>query len=182
MNVIQAIESRKSVRGYSGRIVEPEKMEGIIRAANQAPVFGEFHITVIESKKMLKNISDTTISMMKNSGDDFSVKRASTPGYTPVYGAPVMIVLSAQNGNDGYGFNVANVSLAAENMLLTATDSGLASCFVMAPMMAFSNPDMLKSAGIPDSFVPLCGVLVGYSEDSEPHTPRAEKENVNYCR
>jgi len=55
------------------------------------------------------------------------MKRVSTAGYTPIYEAPIMIVLSAKNGNDRKGFNMAKIAYAAENMLLTTTKLELGS-------------------------------------------------------
>ena|GEM_PF-6281883 len=38
-----------------------------------------------------------------------------------------MIVLSAKNGNDRKGFNMANIACVAENMLLSTTELELGS-------------------------------------------------------
>lgn len=48
MNILKAIEMRKSVRSYTEERIEEEKLKAMIRAGNLAPVFGRFHITVIE--------------------------------------------------------------------------------------------------------------------------------------
>lgn len=182
MNLLKAIELRKSVRVYATKSVEEEKVEAIVKAGNLAPIFGQIHITVIENSNLLKEINDMTLNMMKNSGNDFLVKRASIEGYNPLYGAPVMIVLSAPNGNDSNGFNMANVSCSAENVLIEATDLELGSCFVMGAMMAFSNSNLLKKVGIPENYVPLCGVLIGYSGGVGFANEREKKDNVNYCK
>lgn len=118
MNLLHAIEIRKSVRAYTQTPVEKEKNEAIIRAGSLAPVFGQFHITVIENPGLLQEIGQVTLEMIKNSGDEFLEKRAASKGYNPLYGAPVMILLSAPGGNDSKGFNMANISCAAENMII----------------------------------------------------------------
>jgi len=182
MSISDVIAKRKSIRAYQAKPVEPEKLETIVAAGNSAPIFGEIHITVIESSSFLEEINQVTLEMMKNSGNDFLVKRASTPEYNPLYGAPVLILLSSPNGNDDNGFNMANVSCAAENMLLAATALELGSCFVMGPMMAFSNAELLQKTGIPQGNIPLCGILVGYSNGNAFSYERKSKENVNYCR
>jgi nitroreductase len=40
MNVFEAIQARQSVRAYQAREVEPEKLQGVLSAANQAPSAG----------------------------------------------------------------------------------------------------------------------------------------------
>jgi len=52
----------------------------------------------------------------------------------------------------------------------------------MGPMMAFYNPDLLQKMGVPEKYVPLCDVLIGYAGGEEFSLKRVKKENVNYCR
>jgi FMN reductase [NAD(P)H] len=182
MNASKAIELRKSARDYENRTVEKEKIEAIVKAGNSAPIFGQIQITVIENQELLKEINEVTINMMKNSNNDFLVESASMEGYSPLYRAPILILLSSPEGNDSKGINMANVSCAAENILITATELELGSCFVMLPMMAFSNPDLLQKIGVPDKYIPLCGVLIGYAGGEGFTMERVKKENINYCR
>lgn len=182
MQVLNAIELRKSVRTYAPKPVEAEKLEVIIKAGSLAPVFGRFHMTVIENQRLLQEINDTTLDMMKHSGDEFLEKRAAAEGYNPLYGAPVLIVLSAPNGNDSNGFNMANVSCAAENMIIEATELDLGSCFVMGPMIAFVNPELAKKTKIPEGYIPLVGVLVGCPLEGLESNKRNISNNVTYLR
>jgi nitroreductase len=182
MNLLKAIESRRSIRTYTSNPVEAEKVEAIVKASNLAPIFGQIHITVIENQQLLKEITNVTLDMMKHSDNEFLSKTASMEGYNPLYGAPVMIVLSTLNGNDSYGFNMANVSCSAENILIQATELELGSCFVMSPTMAFSNPDLFKKSGIPEDYVPLCCVLLGYANVENIGHKTENKNNVNYCK
>lgn len=182
MQVLNAIGLRKSVRTYAPKAVETEKMEVIIKAGNLAPVFGRFHMTVIENQQLLQKINDITLDMMKHSGDEFLEKRAASEGYHPLYGAPALIILSAPNGNDRNGFNMANVSCAAENMIIEATELGLGSCFVMGPMIAFANPELAKKVEIPEGYVPLVGVLVGYPLEGLESNTRNVSNNVTYFK
>ena len=182
MDVRKAIETRKSVRAYAPGIIEQEKMEAIVRAGGLAPVFGQFHITVIENPALLQEINATTLEMMKHSGNEFLEKRAAMEGYNPLYGAPAMIVLSAPGGNDSNGFNMANVSCAAENMILEATELGLGSCFVMGPMICFADPELLKKAEIPEGYTPLVGVLAGGPREKTADRKRNTSGQVTWLR
>ena len=182
MNILDAIEMRRSIRAYSPGAVEKEKLEAVVKAGSLAPVFGHFHMTVIENADLLGEINLATLNMMKHSGDDFLEKRAAQPRYHPLYGAPVMIVLSAPGGNDGNGFNMANVSCAAENMIIQATALGLGTCFVMGPMISFADKELAKRAGIPDDQVPLVGVLLGYPREALQPNPRKASSQVTYVR
>ena len=182
MQILNAIYLRKSVRTYAPKTVETEKMEVIIKAGNLAPVFGRFHMTVIENQQLLQEINDITLDMMKHSGNEFLEKRAATEGYNPLYGASALIVLSAPKGNDSNGFNMANVSCAAENMIIQATELGLGSCFVMGPMIAFANPELAKKVEILEGYTPLVGVLIGYPLEGLKGNKRNISNNVTYLK
>ena len=178
MNVWNAMTARTSVRAYTQEAVEPEKMEKIIQAGNLAPVFGQFHITVLEDPNLLQRIDQVTLDMMKQSGNEFLEKRAATEGYRPLYGAPVLIVLSAPGGNDSHGFNMANVSCAAENMILEAVELGLGTCFVMGPMMAFGDPELAQELCFPEGYIPLVDVLAGYPLEQPAGNSRKRTDNI----
>lgn len=182
MNALTAIEERRSVRSYQAKQVEQNKLDSVIKAGNCAPIFGDIKISVIENPSFLDEINNTTLNMMKNSGNDFMVQRASINGYNPLYGAPVLILISSPQGNDNNAINMANAACAAENMIIAATSLKLGTCFVLSAVMAFSNPDLLAKVCIPEGYVPICGVLIGYADDNAPAHERSKKENVNYIR
>ena len=182
MDVMKAIEARSSVRSYQQKPIGDEMMSTVVRAANLAPMFGRFSIAVIENPALMQKINDVTLNMMKHSGDAFLEKRAATEGYQPLYGAATMIVLSAPGGNDEHGFNMANVSCAAENMIVQATELGLGSCFVMGPMIAFGDADLARGLNAPEGFVPLVGVLVGWPTEVLKANERKNPDNVAWLK
>jgi nitroreductase len=180
MGVMDTIEKRRSIRAYNTNKVEQDKVSTIIKAGNCAPFFGEFHMTVIQKQELLMDISNKTIETMKKSGNELLMQVASVPSYNPLYGATVMIVFSAPKGKDKLGYNMANIACAAENMMLAATELGLGSCFVMAPIIVFSNPEMLNKLNIQREYIPLASILIGYTDEIIEHELRIEKDNVNY--
>ncbi len=180
MNTLEAIRARKSVRSYKQSPVEAEKIEQLITAANNAPTTGTLHISVVENKNILKSLNDTVLSAMKNSGNDFLVGRASLEGYQPLYGAPVLLLFSAP---EGAPYTEAAASCAAANITVAATELGLGSCYVISPLLGIkANPEFGKQIGIPEGFVPVCGVLAGYSGGDAFGTSRSTACSINYCK
>ena len=111
-------------------------------------------------------------------GVPFLENLAAQEGYHPLYGAAALVVLSAPGGLDEKGFNMANVSCAAENMLLAAAGLGLGSCFLMGPMAAFSDPALRARLELPGGYEPLVGVALGYAALSAP-PPRSGRMPVS---
>ena len=76
---------------------------------------------------------------------------------------------------------MANVSCAAENMMLAATELGLGSCFLMGPMIAFSDPALRARLGLPEGYEPLIGVALGYAAGERPAPPDRKSDNITWC-
>ena len=103
-----------------------------------------------------------SLNMMKNSGNEFLEKTANIPGYHAVRHATAFVILSAPGGNEPMGFNMANVSCAAENIQLAATELGIGSRFMMGPIMAFTQEPVKSKLDLPEDYQPLVAVALGY--------------------
>ena len=182
MNVQDAILNRKSVRAYLDKTVSSDDLEKIVEAGRWAPNAGPFQISVIRNKTLVQKINDRTHTNMLNSDNEFLRQRASLPGYQPLYGAPVMIILS---GPDNTPFAVHNTMLAMENMLLEATGLGLGSCFIFSLTSALNGPkncDLANEVGISSGYSVQCALIVGHAapENKFAVAERARKGTVNY--
>ncbi|GHV81155.1 nitroreductase family protein [Spirochaetia bacterium] len=164
MDALQAIENRKSVRGYTGKKVEKAKLETLAKAGCSAPKAGNFHISVITNPALLREIDEKALAAMKSRGG-FSKQRAELEGY----GAPALFLISASDAS----FKETNASCAATTITVAAIALELASCYVVSPVGAFKDdPSLGKRAGIPEGYAPVCGVLAGYAgEDKFSNTP-----------
>lgn len=179
MDIIEVIEKRKSVRGYEKEAVDMYDIEILVMAARCAPKAGEFHISVITNADVLKEINDKALEVMKNSGNEFLMSRAALPGYQPLYGAPVLFLMSAPDGPHA----VETCSCSATAVTFAATGLGLGSCYVITPVLAVGGDGaLMKKIGIPDGFGAVCGVLAGYETTDRFSAPRKQIENVNYCK
>ena len=181
MEVSEAIAKRKSVRAYEDRPVPADLLKRVIEAGRWAPNAGLFQISVIQNVGLRQRINNRAKDAMINSDNEFLRKRASLPGYEPIYGAPVLILLSAPADSP---LGMTNTALAAENMLLEATELGLGSCFLMTPTRALNgdkNRDLAQKAGVSEDYIVQCAVIVGYAAaENKFSMDRSERGSVNY--
>lgn len=182
MNISEAIAKRKSVRAYLDKPVLTDDLEKIVEAGRWAPNAGLFQISVVRNAGLRQRINNRAHDAMVHSGNEFLQQRASLPGYQPLYGAPVLILLSAL---DDAPYSAHNTALAAENMLLEATELGLGSCYLVSPTLALNgknNRDLAQKVGIPDAHRVQCAVIVGYAaaENKFSLGERTRKGSVNY--
>ena len=92
------------------------------------------------------------------------------------YGAPAVAVLFGQNR---FLFREADAFCCAENMVLMATELGLASCIISRGPETFAHPEgqaLLRKWGVPENYTCVCFVILGYREGPEPRT-RPLREN-----
>lgn len=182
MDISEAIKKRKSVRAYLDKPVLTDDLEKIVEAGRWAPNAGPFQISVVRNAGLRQKLNDRTHDAMIHSPIEFLRQRASLPGYQPLYGAPVLILLSGPA--DG-PYSAVNAALAAENMLLETTGLGLGSCHLVSPSLALNgkaNRDLAQEAGIPEGYTLQCAVIVGYAaaENKFSVGERTRKGTVNY--
>jgi len=183
METFEALERRRSVRSYRPEQVRPEDLEKLLQAGLRAPYAGPFLISVVQRPALLQQIADAALEAMKSSPIDFLRQQASTPGYNPLYGAPTLLLLTApadaMNG-------AANCALAAENIILAATDLGLGTCYMGSPSSALNGPhgaELAKAIGIPEGYVFRSSVAIGYpGAEAAYRPPRREGGRVAYVR
>ena len=181
-NTMETIKTRKSVRVYLDRPVEQEKVVAIAEAGNMAAKAAKVSFYAVTNPEVLRMIADTSLAVMRNSGNEFLAMRANTPGFDPIYNAPAAIVVTtAAGGNFGNETNVASAGCAGENMLLAATSLGLGSCYTVSPTLAFANPTVRQRVGMGEDETPACVIVFGYTDDNAPHAPRpANPGNIKY--
>jgi len=121
MDVFEAIKKRRSVRAYSERAVEEDKLLKILEAARLAPSASnrqEWRFVVVKDKKTRQELC------------------AAAKGQKFVAEAPIVIACCAETNNHtmtcGQASYPIDIAIAIDHMTLAATELGLGSCWVGA--------------------------------------------------
>lgn len=173
MTLSEAIASRHSVRQYSDAPVERADIEKLLAAAVLAPsamnsqawAFG-----VIQGKDRIQQIGERAAAAMLQELDRKGVTgpmrdRLSKPGFSPFYGAPALIVIYATKDDQ---FGPINCSLAAQNVMLTATDLGLGTCWIGMAAELFGCPEVKADLGVPPEYRAIATLIVGHPAGEIP--------------
>lgn len=163
METMQAIRSRKSVRSYTGEPPTPEQLGAILAAAQASPVamgrYGDVRLTVVTDKGFIDGM------------DEAGARLFGKPGIHPLYGAPVLVVVSVNVGADDGAKNVssANAAIVAHNMTLAATDLGVGSCLIYGATAALcADLALLARLDLPEGFAPRASVVLGQTAEPLP--------------
>ena len=162
MQTLEAIAKRKSTRSYKPEKISEEALQTILKAGCAAPVamgnYASLHITVVENPVLLEKINAASTEALLKLGVQ---KNAD-------YGAKTLILVSSTPVHRP-GTDHANAGIVIENMVLAATSLGIDSVILgAAPAAIAQNEDLLKALEIPDGYIPLLGLFLGYGTEDTP--------------
>ena len=154
--------TRRSVRKYSDRPVEEEKLDKVLTAGlyaptgmnNQAPV-----MVAVLDKETRDKLSRMNAAVMGASGD-------------PFYGAPCVIVVLSDPERMTW---VEDGSLVLGNLMNAAHSLGLGSCWIHRAKECFDTPEgkaLLRTWGVPENYRGVGNCILGYAEEEPEAKPR----------
>jgi len=179
-DVLDVINSRRSVRNYEKKQIKDEQIKKILDAGFMAPTARAakpWYFTVIQNQELLEYINKTSIKVMSESGDKF-LESVAQSGKNILHNAPTVIVISSQKDAPNMQ---ADCSAAIENMLLAAEGLDIGSCWLGLIQSFFKDSKNIEKLEIPDDYVPLYGVSLGYKREENPVIER-EKSNFNWIK
>lgn len=166
MDFEKLAQERFSVRKFSPKEIEKEKLDLILKAGQLAPTACNYQpqrILVIQDQDGLEKINKCT------------------PHH---FGAPVVLVIcydqtvSAKRSFDGGEFGVTDASIVTTHMMLQTADLGLGTTWIGG----FDPKAVEKEFSLPEAYVPVALLPVGYpAEDAKPapmHTKREPMEKT----
>lgn len=164
---VPAIYRRKSVRRYTGEPLAPGVLEKLLDAAIQAPSAGNmqpWEFIVLEGEEIRKAaVATTYIGYFAGPDNQQSWMLEAS--------AIVAVCVNRRRTVGRYGERVAHhsvqdVAAAIENLMITATEMGLGTCWVGG----FKEAELTKLLGVPEGVQVLSMVAIGYPA----HTPAAK--------
>ncbi len=167
--VIKTLIERRSVRKYTKKQVEEEKLELILKAGTYAPTgMGSQSpiMVVIQDPETISALSHLNAKAMGSSGD-------------PFYGAPTVVVVLADKN---VWTCVEDGSLVMGNLMNAAFSLGVDSCWIHRAKEVFETregKELLKKWGIGDNYIGVGNCILGYKEGTLS-SPRPRKSNYIY--
>ena len=156
MSVAEVLNIRKSVRSYTGAPVTDDQLSALLAAAYAAPVgmgkYETIHLTVITNQEILDEIDANGAAFFGN------------PDIHPLYGAPLLIVVSSsEDGNVAS----ANVAMIVHNMALEAVELGIGHVDIYGATAGLAaNKALVDKIGIPAGFTPLGAIAAGPTDET----------------
>ena len=178
--LMDIIKARHSIRKYTKEQIKREDLDKILEAGNYAPNAGggqrsmmvavnnaqlTTKIGIMNLEKFdRKTLAGSYVSKEQPSNiDDPTIKNG-------FYGAPTVVAIFGQSN---FMFRVADAFCIAENMILQATELGIASCIISRGEETFAGEEgkkLMKEWEVPDDYICTCFVILGYIDGEQPHS------------
>ncbi len=178
MDTLEAIRTRRSVRKFSARPVEAEKLQAVLEAARLAPSWANmqcWRFVVVEDSAVKATISELSYVEAFFAPKGYK----SNPAQKALAEAPVVIVACAEptaSGDlRGQQYYLTDVGIASENLMLAAHELGLGSVFVGV----FDEEKLGELLNIPPE-IRIVGLFpLGYPEEEmKAGPPRKPLEEI----
>ncbi len=161
MEVLEAIESRRSLRRFRPQLPDRALIERVCRAGS----FAADGLGRQPCRAVVITDADTRERLSR-----LNASFTSHPHHDPFYGAPVVIVVLAQADDDT---RVEDGSLVIGNMLLAAHALGLGACWIHRAREEFESEEgkeMLRAWGIEGAYVGVGHCILGYPDGPLPRS------------
>jgi nitroreductase len=180
MDALEAIKTRRSVRKFLNRPVEPEKLQAILEATRMAPSWANmqcWRFVVVQDLQVKVRISELSYVEAY-----FATRGYKTnPSQKALAQAPVVIVACADPAQSGelwgQDYYMTDLGIAAENLMLAAHAVGLGTVFVGI----FDEEKLRELLGIPAN-IRIVGLFpLGYPEEGwKAGPPRKPLDEIVY--
>jgi nitroreductase len=179
MDLMQAINTRRSVRSYSDSAVGEELIDLLLKAAVQAPSASNsqpWSFGVIQDSGLLKQYSDRAKNHLLDLSDsepNLAKYRDmfTNPGFNIFYNANTLLVIYAKP----IGLhNQGDCCLAAQNLMLAAHAQGLGTCWIGFARAFLDLPELKQELGVPVEYTVVAPIIVGYPKGRIPQLSKKD--------
>jgi nitroreductase len=132
---------------------------------------------VIQDQAILNKISQIAKPLFEQSLHDIGHTKSyanhhlDDPNFNIFYDADTLIVIVAKESGH---FVEADCWLAAQNMMLLATQMGLGTCVIGSAVAALNTPDIKAFLKIPEGYVAIAPIIFGTPSGVTAVSPRKD--------
>ena len=176
MDIFETIRTRRSVRRFSDKPVEEDKLQSMLEAARQAPSWANlqcWRFIIVKDPSVKEKISETSYV------ESFFAPKGykANPAKKGLAEAPVIIVACADPSQSGaiwgQSYYMTDIGIAAQNLMLAARALGLGTVFVGV----FDEEKIRSMLAIPPNIRVIGLFPVGYPLEEKASGPARKALN-----
>ena len=188
MSLMDIIKARHSIRKYTNKQISRADLEKILEAGNFAPNAGggqRSMLVALHNKELATYVGKLNIASFDRTqllGSYVSKEQPSIIDDPTIkngfYDAPTVVCVFCQ---DNFIFKTADAFCMMENMILQATELGIASCIISRGEETFNSEvgrKLMKEWEIPEGYSCQGFVVLGYIDGEEPQSKPRKTNRV----
>ena len=169
MNVIEAIEQRRSIRAYTDRPVEKDVVERLVSLAVKAPTgsgMEPWGFVVLQNREEIDTLSERIKKKILDDLDGYPQLSQyeswlRNERYHIFNHAGTVLVIY---GDKSSYWNIYDCSLVAGNLMLAAENEGIGCCWIGFAEALLNDEDFKKAHGVPENFHLVSTISMGYTK------------------
>ena len=186
--LMDIIKARHSIRKYTDEQIRRDDLEKILEAGNFAPNAGggqRSMMVAIHNKELAAHVGRMNMANFDRShlaGGFVSEEQPSTIDDPTIkngfYAAPTVVCVFCQNN---FLFRTADAFCMMENMILQATELGIASCIISRGYETFDSEEgrrLMNEWGVPEGYTCQGFVILGYIDGEQPKVNQENREEL----
>lgn len=167
MELNEAIRNRRSVRKYTDQPITREQIQALLDVAVLAPSGSNaqpWSFVVLQGASVVSSHSAAAKeALLESEGEKEWFQKykefVSRPDFNMFHGAPALVIIYAKP----QGFIAEyDCCLAAQNLMLTAHDMGLGTCWIGFAQAYFNLPSVKAALNVPNDYKAVAPLVVGY--------------------
>ncbi len=192
MALMDIIKNRHSIRKYTEEQISEATLDKILEAGIYAPNAGggqRSMVVAVHNRELAAHIGRMNMAHFDRShlaGNYVSKEQPSTiddPTITNgFYGAPTVVCVFCQ---DNFLFKAADAFCMMENMILQATELGIASCIISRGYETFDCEEgrqLMREWSVPEGYSCQGFVILGYIDGKQPQGKPRKPGRVKIVR
>ncbi|MCF8225459.1 MAG: nitroreductase family protein [Bacteroidales bacterium] len=165
-SLVTCINSRRSIRKYSEKVISGPEINEILKAAMQAPSAVNrqpWHFVVIKNRELLRKIADI------HPNASFVVSASHS-----------ILVCGDEKLEHDKGYSILDCSAATQNMLLAAHALGIGACWIGIHPREKRKRAFSELFELPDHVKPIALVSLGYPAEEKKPAERFSPNRIHF--
>lgn len=183
--VYRTIIERRSIREFSENQISNEELNAIIKAGRYAPSavgMQSCHFTIVQDKNVLYELNKAVREYFSKSEFDFVAKEAADEDFCFYYGAPTLVIASADKSSFA---PCSDCACALQNMFLMAHTLNIGSVWLGALTLTSKNAvyqQALKKLTLPQNHEIYGSGGFGYIAGEIPVAADRREDNITIIK
>ncbi len=188
MDIIEALETRRSVRAYTDRPIEEDVLKKLIVIGTKAPSASNsqpWSFGIMQGREKVRALAEEArkalaVNIKPGSNLEKYAQMLGNPDYDMFHGAGTLLFVY---GDRNCPWHVGDCSMCIQNIMLAAHSMGIGSCWIGFANWLCKTEDFSARVGVPGDRELVGVVCLGYRKgDLPPVRLRREPEILFWDR